>query len=146
MPEDPTPDEVGAALLASVGLLVRRVRQVRVEGGELSEPERSALKQLDRTGPATSSDLARQAHITPQAMGATLSALQAAGLIQRRPDPQDGRRKVLSLTEAGARVLQEKRSARTDLLARALAEAFTQDELTHLAAAAPLIRRLAENI
>jgi DNA-binding MarR family transcriptional regulator len=146
MPERPNPDDVAAALLASVGLLLRRVRQVRIEGNELSPPERSALSRLDRMGPATSSEVARQERITPQAMGATLSALQAAGLIERRPDPQDGRRKVLSVTEAGALVLQEKRSARADLLAHALADGFTPDDLAHLAAAAPLLRRLAEHI
>lgn len=146
MPEDPNPEDLAAALLTGVGLLVRRVRQLRVAEGELTTPEHSALKRLDRDGPATSADLARQEQITPQAMGATLSALQDAGLIQRRPDPEDGRRKVLSVTEAGARILQEKRSARTDLLARALAETFTPDELEQLAAAAPLLRRLAETI
>lgn len=146
MSETPSPDDVAAALLAGVGLLLRRVRQVHIEGNELSQPERSALSRLDRLGSATSSEVARQERITPQAMGATLRALQAAGLIEQQPDPQDGRRKVLSVTEAGAVVLQEKRSARADLLAHALAESFTPDDLAQLAAAAPLLRRLAEHI
>ncbi len=79
-------------------------------------------------------------------MGATLGALEARGLIERRSDPEDGRRVVLSLTEAGRQVLQTKRSARNEQLARALSTGFTRSELDLLMAAAPLIERLAQSI
>ena len=138
-------DGVAAALLASVSMLVRRIRQVPVEGG-LTMPERQALSQLDRYGPATSSELARQAQITAQAMGATLGALQARGLIERRPDPQDGRRVILTVTDAGLQQLRDKRNARAELVAGALSDGFTPAELQQLAAAGPLLERLAQNI
>jgi DNA-binding MarR family transcriptional regulator len=136
---------IAAALLASVGVLVRRVRQVSVEGG-LTMTERQALAMLDRSGPATSSQLARQAQITAQAMGATLSALRNRGLVERRPDPEDGRRVVLTVTEAGLQELKARRNARAELLARALADGFTRAELEQLAAVAPLIERPAQSI
>lgn len=136
---------IAAALLASVSVLVRRVRQVPVEGG-LTVPERQALAELDRSGPATSSQLARQAQITAQAMGATLGALRTRGLVERRPDPEDGRRVVLTVTEAGLQELKNRRNARAELLARALTDGFTPAELEQLAAAAPLLDRLARNI
>jgi DNA-binding MarR family transcriptional regulator len=145
MSDDLDVDVISTALLASVGALVRRVRQVPVEGG-LTMPERTALSLLERGGPATSSALARQVQITAQAMGATLGALQARGLVERGADPQDGRRVVLSVTSAGAQALQDKRSARSELLAQALTGNFTQSELEQLAAAAPLLERLAKNI
>ena len=145
MSDDVDVDAVAAAVLASVGTLVRRARQVPIEGG-LTMPERQALSQLDRFGPATSSELARQAQITAQAMGATVAALQTRGLVERRPDPEDGRRVILSVTDAGRQQLQEKRNARTELLARALSRTFTQAELEQLAAAAPLLDRLAQNL
>ncbi len=66
-------------------------------------PERSALARLDRGGPATSSAMAREAQITAQAMGATLNALRNRGLVERRPDPEDGRRVVLTVTDATGR-------------------------------------------
>ncbi|QMU79848.1 MarR family transcriptional regulator [Streptacidiphilus sp. PB12-B1b] len=136
---------LATALLASVGALLRRARQVRVEG-ELSMPERAALSLLDHAGPTTSSALARQAQITAQAMGATLGGLQARGLVERNPDPQDGRRVLLALTGAGRQALADKRSARTELIAQALADGFTPKELEQLAAAAPLLERLAQRI
>jgi DNA-binding MarR family transcriptional regulator len=138
-------DEVAGALRVSIGLLLRRLRQVRAEG-ELTLPESSALARLDRGGPATASALARLEQISPQSMGATLASLETKGLIERRPDPEDGRRAVLSVTEAGLRWLRGKRSARTELLAKALSTGFTPAELQVLMTAAPLLERLAQSI
>jgi DNA-binding MarR family transcriptional regulator len=145
MSDLPDADEVAAALHVSIGLLRWRLRQVQV-AGELSLPERSALARLDRGGPATPSALARLEQITPQGMGATLAGLEARGLVERRPDPGDGRRAVMSLTEAGRQALQDRRNARTEQIAQALATDFTPDELAQLLAAAPLIERLAQSI
>ena len=144
-PPEPDVTEVAAALRVSIGLLLRRMRQVRPDG-ELSLPETSALARLDRTGPATSSTLAKLDQISPQSMGATLAGLEARGLVARHPDPEDGRRAVLSLTEAGQQVLRDKRSARVAQLARALSNGFTPAELGQLRAAAPLLERLAQTI
>jgi DNA-binding MarR family transcriptional regulator len=145
MADDLDVHDVAAALRVSMGLLLRRLRQGGVPG-ELTVPETSALARLDRNGPATSSELARTEQISPQSMGATLSALEARGLVARDPDVRDGRRIVLSVTEAGRRLLTDKRDARTGRLARALAAGFTQEELGQLMAAAPLLERLAEGI
>jgi DNA-binding MarR family transcriptional regulator len=143
--QEPDVTEVAAALRVSIGLLLRRLRQARPDG-ELSLPETSALTRLDRSGPATSSALAKLEQISPQSMGATLAALEARRLVARRPDPEDGRRAVLSLTEAGQQVLRDKRSARVAQLAQALSSAFTPDELRQLMEASPLLERLAQSI
>ena len=145
MSQDPDANDVAVALRVSIGLLTRRLRQVQAEG-ELTLPETSALVRLDRGGPATPSALARLEQISPQSMGATLGALEARGLIGRRPDPGDGRQAIISLTEAGLRVLRNRRSARTEQLAKALSAGFTRPELEQLMAAAPLIERLAQSI
>ena len=145
MTEEPDVREVAAALQMSIGLLRRRLRQVRPEG-ELTLPEVAALARLDRAGPATASALARVEQISPQSMGATLAGLEARGLVARSPDPDDGRRVVLSVTGAGQQVLRDKRSARTEQLAQALSAGFTSAELAQLRAAAPLLERLAQSI
>jgi DNA-binding MarR family transcriptional regulator len=145
MPAEPDVRDIAAALRVSVGMLLRRLRQVRPDD-ELSLPESSALARLDRIGPATPGALAKVEQISPQSMGATLGALEARGLIDRRPDPADGRRVVLSVTEAGLELLRNKRGARTEQLAQALSAGFTPAELRELAAAAPLLERLAQSI
>jgi DNA-binding MarR family transcriptional regulator len=141
----PEVEDVARAVQLSVGLLLRRMRQSQAYG-ELTLPENAALARLDRAGPATSSALAKQEQISAQSMGATLAGLEARGLIQRRADPEDGRRIVLSLTDAGLAALRQKRNARTEQLAQALSSGFSSSELQQLMAAAPLLERLAQSI
>jgi DNA-binding MarR family transcriptional regulator len=136
-------DDLVAQLSASIGLLVRRLRQRKAEGG-LTMPESAALSLLDREGPATSSALAKQQQISPQSMGATLAGLEERGLVQRQADPDDGRKVVLSPTALGRLALQERRATGTDAMAQALSTGFSPAELAQLRAAAPLFERLAQ--
>jgi DNA-binding MarR family transcriptional regulator len=138
-------DRVAAALRMSIGLLVRRMRQAPAEG-DLTLPETSALARLDRGGPTTATVLAKLEQISPQSMGATLATLEARGLVTRGPDPADGRRAVISLTDSGEEALRSRRTARTEQLAQALSNGFTSSELGQLLAVAPLLERLAQNI
>jgi DNA-binding MarR family transcriptional regulator len=136
---------IAETLRESIGLLLRRLRQLPANG-ELTLPESAALTRLDRGGPTTASALARLERISPQSIGATLAALEARGLVERRSDPDDGRRVVLSVTEAGHKTMRSRRNARTEHLARALSTGFTRSELDLLTAAAPLLERLALSI
>ena len=145
MNEDPDASEVAAALRVSIGLFARQLRQLKADG-ELTLPESSALARLDRFGPATPTALARREQISPQSVGATLSALEARGLVERCPDPRDGRRVIMSLTDAGLQMLRSRRNERTEQMARALSAGFTPRQLRQLMAAAPLIERLAQSI
>jgi len=142
MSESPDPGEVAHALMSSIGLVVRTARRFKSDG-EVSMPELSALKRLERGGPATSAALAKYEQISPQSMSATLGALEARGLIERTPDPDDGRQSVISLSEAGLQLVRTGRTKRTELMARALAAHFSATELEQLLCAAPLLERLA---
>jgi DNA-binding MarR family transcriptional regulator len=144
-PATPTPEEVASVLRVAAGNLYRRLKQSPL-AGEATLAETSTLGRLERSGPATSSDLARADHISPQSMGVTVAALEERGLIERSRDPLDGRRVVLSITESGRQVVHDKRGARTAMIAAALRDGFTEAELGQLLAAAPLIQRLAEKL
>jgi DNA-binding MarR family transcriptional regulator len=145
MSNEPDPLEVAAALYLSISLFLLQLRRSPVQG-ELTPPEISALERLDRAGSATPGRLAAAEQITPQAMGATLGELTRRGLAERRSDPADGRRVVVSLTEAGRRFVRNKRTARTEQLAKALSDRFTPAEIEVLGAAAPLIERLGRSL
>ena len=108
-------------------------------------PEASALKRLERGGPTTVTALAKEEQISVQSIGATLAGLQTRGLLERRPDPDDGRRSILSITERGGRRWETRTTARTEQLVKALSAGFTQSELRVLMASAPLIERLAQS-
>jgi DNA-binding MarR family transcriptional regulator len=143
VPEDAY--EIASELRTSLGTLMRKLKHVQ-PGDELSIPETSTLSRLDRNGPATSSDLARLDKISPQSMGATIAALERRGLVARSRDPEDGRRVVLSITEQGRQVVRDRRGARTELIAQALADGFTEAERAQLRAVTPLLERLAEKL
>ncbi len=138
-------EQVARALVVSVGLLTRRLRQSQAPG-DLTLPEASALARLDRGGPTTATALAKVEQISPQSIGATLAALEQRGLVERRPDPHDGRRAGIAPTQAGLQVLRKRRNARSEQLATVLDADFTPAELGQLAAVAPLLERLAQGI
>lgn len=139
---DPTTTQAAAAeLRAALGVLYRRIRQTRAVG-DLTLPESSALSRLDVHGPTTAAQLARLEQVSPQSIGTTLQSLEARGLVQRAPDPDDGRRVILSLTAAGEETLRSKRTARTEQLTRAL-EALSEEDRAQLIAVLPVLGRLA---
>jgi DNA-binding MarR family transcriptional regulator len=144
-PAEPDIEQIAAALQLSIRLLRRQLQQSQVDR-ELTLPQTSALALLERGGPTTPSALAKLEQISPQSMGATLAALEARELVERQADPTDGRRVVMSITDAGAAMLRALRGARTEQLAQALSAGFTAAELKQLMAAAPLIERLAHNL
>jgi DNA-binding MarR family transcriptional regulator len=130
----------GASELRLVlGQLVRRLR------AEYSFPvaQASVLSRLDREGAQTASALAAAEHVRPQSMAQTLSELETAGLIERRPDSGDGRRIQIELTEDGRERVLEGRGRREDWLAAAVAAELSPEEQRTLLAAVPLLQRLA---
>ena len=138
-------EQLADELRVSIGFITRRLRQVQADG-DLSLPETTALARLDRGGPTTVTALAKRELVSAQSMGATIAGLESRGLVKRKPDPDDGRQSVIALTKAGLAELLNKRNARTELIARALASELTPAELRRLAAAVPLIERVAQQI
>lgn len=143
MSEVPGARETASRLRVAVGAFKRRIREASAEG-ELSIPQITALSRLDRLGPMTTAGLARREQISPQAMGATIAGLEKLGLVARSADAADGRLSILSLTPEGLAAVRSGRDAVVDRIVAVLDESFTDEETRTLAAAAPLIERLAD--
>jgi DNA-binding MarR family transcriptional regulator len=101
------------------------------------------LSRLHRDGASTTSELAVHERVRPQSMAATVAELQERGLVDRAPDPRDGRKIRIRLTEAGLATLGQERAASQEWLRRALAEHLAPHEQTELARSLRLIERLA---
>jgi DNA-binding MarR family transcriptional regulator len=79
----------------------------------------------------------------PQSMAQTVREAEAAGLVTRRPDPDDGRRALVELTDDGRTTLRAARAAREDWLAQALDAELDAREREVVREALGLLDRLA---
>ncbi|WP_406092996.1 MarR family winged helix-turn-helix transcriptional regulator [Streptomyces sp. NBC_01013] len=140
-PADPTAEEVADHLASVVGRLLRRLRSSSSES-LLTPTQRSVLARLEEGGPATTADLARAEFVRPQSMRLTLGALAEQGLVERAPDPVDGRKSVMSITDPGRTILARVRAAKRDWLAEAIAAELDGAQRRTVAEAADLIERL----
>ncbi|MBB5976950.1 MarR family winged helix-turn-helix transcriptional regulator [Kribbella solani] len=109
------------------GRVKRRLNEL-AETDDLTPSQSSVLSRIDKDGPASASELAAAERIRPQSIAAILTALREADLIQRHPDPADGRRQVVSLTTSGRRRLQGDRKVRQEWLTRTLQDHCTEAE------------------
>ncbi|MGC4112179.1 MAG: MarR family transcriptional regulator [Nocardioides sp.] len=139
----PTSTAVAADLHLVVGRIARALRQAHTVG-DLTHSEASTLARLDRGGPASPGMLADEERVSPQAIATTLASLEAKNYVVRSPDPGDGRRAIVSLTDEGAEVRRDRRTESARRLESGLRDVLDADELAVLSAAIPLLDRLAE--
>lgn len=121
-----------------IAQLSRALLESRLEDG-LTIHHFTALNHLVRLGDGrTPIDLARAFQVPKTSMSHTLAGLEKRGLIQLRPNPADGRGKLVILTDAG-RELRERAVANiTPDLARMIPE-FGSDEAQSIL---PVLRKL----
>jgi DNA-binding MarR family transcriptional regulator len=135
----PSTSNLAHELRESLGRLVRRMR---AEPGP-PIPVMAVLGLLRREGPSSVSDLAAVQRMRPQSMAQTVKELEASGLVTRRPDPADGRRAFVELTEAGRDAVDTARAAREDWLMLTLERELDAAERAELRRALALLDRIA---
>jgi DNA-binding MarR family transcriptional regulator len=69
---------------------------------ELKTTQFSVLSRLERRGPTSINALARELAMDRTTLSRAVAPLERAGLLSISPDEQDGRARVVRLTEAGA--------------------------------------------
>ncbi|AWE54228.1 MULTISPECIES: MarR family winged helix-turn-helix transcriptional regulator [Streptomyces] len=131
-------DALAEELRRSIGELVRAVRTVDT----MPPGEAAVLGFLDRDGPLTTADLARLRGVTHQSAAKSVKDLSAAGLVRAEPHPDDGRKLLLHLTDAGRSRLQRERTLRAGALGAAIRDTFDADEVRQLSESVTLLSRL----
>jgi DNA-binding MarR family transcriptional regulator len=133
--------QLAGELRVVLGQLIRRLRAEH----SFSLSQGAVLGRLDRQGPSSVSDLAAAERVRPQSMAQTVGDLEADGLVARTPDPGDGRRALVQLTDEGRSTLAADRRHRDGWLADAITQKLSAEEEAILADAVALLRRLVDS-
>jgi DNA-binding MarR family transcriptional regulator len=129
-------EELRSAVSAFVGAVRYDTHTPRSAGSD-------TLELLDRAGPANIAALAQIRNVKHQSMRLVTAQLEEEGLIERMPDPQDGRSVLFAVTARGRDRLDAARAARAAHIADVIAARLTPDECAELRRAIRLIERLA---
>jgi len=130
-------------LRAVFSRLRRRLREIGATEG-LTPSQTAVLARLSKDGAASTSGLAAAERVRPQSMAASLAALEQQHLIRRDPDPEDGRRQLITLTATGTERVDGDRQARQEWLARTMQDRFTERERQVVLEALSLLDRLTQ--
>ncbi|GHF56185.1 DNA-binding MarR family transcriptional regulator [Amycolatopsis bartoniae] len=89
------------------------------------------LSDLAQHGESRPSELAKRKMVDVSVISRQIAQLVAAGLVERRPAPEDGRAALVSLSEQGRTELKRWREKHVEFVRTALAD-WTEDEVISL--------------
>src|SRR4051812_35556617 len=142
---DITLTDSAARLRMAIVRTARRLRQEATGAGgtELTPTAVAALATGERHGPLTPSELARIERIKRPTATRILRVLVDAGLVDRAPDPADGRSALLSVNAAGRERLRRLRGRKNAYLARRMRD-LPADDLRTLERASEILEGILE--
>lgn len=120
---------------------LRIARRNRFESVVEVAPHQFAVLSRVGCGPATVGELAEWERVSAPTMSRTVAGLLDAGWIERSGDPDDGRRVIITITDAGRSLLARTRRARDEWMTVRL-DTLTPEEIERLEAALPLLERI----
>ncbi|MFF7591761.1 MarR family winged helix-turn-helix transcriptional regulator [Kitasatospora purpeofusca] len=101
-------DSTGQDIAEALGLLLRRSTRTDLHtrlteglGEAVDDLTYPVLSGLARTGPLSAADLGREIGLDRTTVTRRADRLERTGLLERHPDPADGRATLLALTDHG---------------------------------------------
>lgn len=145
MPDQARQDELNQAVELRV-VVTRLYRMLRAKSKVgITASQVSALVRIEEEGPLRLSTLAEREGIAAPTMSKVVDLLCQEGLIERIPDPRDGRANLIKLDEQGTALLNDVRERLTTLLLKALNE-LSDDEYAVMQASLPVFQRIVETM
>jgi len=129
-------------LLGDTSRILRRRFEQRALEYNLTSAQWRAIGQLSRTDGLTQVALASRLEIEPMTVCRLVDRMEAAGFVERLPNPSDKRAKLVCLTEQSRGLLDEMRSIALEVYEEAF-EGFDEEERLALIAA---LNRISENL
>jgi DNA-binding MarR family transcriptional regulator len=133
--------ELAARLRLAITRTARRLRQE--SGTDMGPSQVAALATIERHGPLAPSELAERERIKRPTATRVLARLAEAGLVERIPDPADGRAAIVSVSSEGRALLRRLRQRKTAYLASRMRELAPRD-LEALARATEVLEAILE--
>lgn len=126
--------------------IMRLSRRMRLEraGDDVTDGQLSVLFVLWKEGTQTLSSLSEHERVTPPSMNRTVNALVEKALVTRSGAPDDGRKVMITATDAGTEIARETKRRRVAWFSRQL-ESLTPEQRIALNAATPILRELADS-
>ena len=109
----PKPQKPSYILDEQIGFILRQVWQrhatifAREIGINLTSAQWAALSKLAETGPCSQNQLGRLTAMDVATIKGVIDRLTARGLTETSPDPEDGRRLLVSLTRVGQQLVEK---------------------------------------
>jgi DNA-binding MarR family transcriptional regulator len=119
---EPSPAVLAQALRPSVMRLARRLRQMRDDSVGLNSNQLSAMAVLLNSGDLLMGELAAAEKMQPPSMTRIVNGLEARGYVARRPQPDDRRQCLVTLSDEGRKILLANRRRRDEWLAIRIAQ------------------------
>lgn len=141
---DTSPTDTASQLRSAIVRTARALRQDAASETGLGASATAALATINRSGPLTPSELADIERVKRPSVTRTLACLEREGLIERTPDPADGRSSLVTVSAAGRERLARLRRRKSAYLARRLRK-LDPEEVATLARAAELLERMRED-
>ncbi len=137
--------DAAASLRMAIVRTARRLRQeAATETSGLTPTSTAALATIDRHGPLTPSELAELERVKRPTVTRTLGCLDREGLIERTPDPADGRSALVAVNAAGRERLRRLRGRKNAYLAKRMRDLPDADVAT-LERAAEILEGMLES-
>ena len=127
----------GVSLSAEEGLanLFNRLRKLAfdqhpLQDSDITMPQLTLLEYVDASPDCGVLEIAGGLNLTAPTVSVGVRRLEDAGLLERRPDPQDGRAVQFSLTPQGQDLCQRARAFRQGKMRRLLKSLTTEEGTT----------------
>jgi DNA-binding MarR family transcriptional regulator len=128
--------------VAHVGRLLASAINMRLTALGVRTGHLGTLLALYEQDGQSQAELTRAVGVEQPSMALTLRRMEAAGLVRRKPDPDDRRRAIVTLTPQALAIRTDVQGLRRDIAAEALAD-FTREEC---ASVLGMLNRLATNL
>jgi DNA-binding MarR family transcriptional regulator len=131
-----------------LSMAISRLRsRLREESGQtrsgFTVSQLAILQRIVEGGPATAASLAAAEHVSQQAIAQSVATLKEAGLVRGDRDANDGRKVLISATDAGRDLFDSLLRSRKAWLAEAIDAVVGPDQRAGLDTTIELLERLA---